>query len=48
MREGLSAKTTGEVLAAVLTYEAVFTFNYMPEEFYWFTVKEMVIIQENL
>lgn len=33
----LCSQTTSEFLTAALAYEAVFSFEYCPEEFYWIT-----------
>lgn len=44
----LCAPTTSEFLSAALAYESVFTFAYCPEEFYWLTEDEMVLIQSKL
>lgn len=44
----LCAPTTSEFLSAALAYEAVFTFAYNPEEFYWLTEEEMASVKAQL
>lgn len=44
----LCAPTTSEFLTGALAYEAVFTFAYNPEEFYWLTEEEMAHMQSRL
>lgn len=44
----LCTPSTSEFLAAALTYEAVFTLEYNPEEFYWVTKDEMKFLQLRL
>ena len=42
------ANTTSEFLAIMLGYEAIFTFAYNPEEFFWMNEEEVKIIQREL
>ncbi len=44
----LCAKTASEFLQAALAYQAVFTFEYNPEAFFWFTQEEVQIVQSRL
>jgi hypothetical protein len=44
----LSSNTTSEFLIAALSYEAVFTFEYNPEEFYSFTKDDVSTLQSRL
>lgn len=44
----LCASTVSEFLAAALAFEAVFTFDYSPEEFYWLTKEEMKVLSSGL
>lgn len=44
----LSAPSTSEFLLAMLGYEAAFSMEFMPEEFYWITEEELAIIQTKL
>jgi hypothetical protein len=45
----LCTETTSEFLQAVLAYESIFTFSYVPEDFvFWLTDEEKEIISENL
>lgn len=47
----LCAPTVSEFLAAALAYEAVFTFDYSPEEFYWLSKEsynKLRLVLENI
>lgn len=44
----LCAPTTSEFLSAALAYEAVYSFAYCPEEFYWLTADDMPLISTKL
>lgn len=44
----LCASTTSEFLAATLTYESVFAFEYWSEEFFWLSEEELELIQSRL
>lgn len=44
----LCADSVSEFLSAALAYEAVFTFEFFPEEFYWITEEEFEFIESKL
>lgn len=44
----LCADSTTEFMYAMMAYEAVFSYKYSPEEFYWITENELAMLEKNL
>lgn len=44
----LCADSTTEFLYAMMAYEAVFSYEYSPEDFYWITENELAVLEKRL